>query len=377
MAKEEQQAVEMSDVAGAPPAKASSPKWVNFLARHVRIHSQLVSKTLRGTDLGQAREHVLNFLDGYLLWLSPTQRSNFKISFYVSTTWVPPGTSPDPALDAALTAARAVTDTNQTTKHFASTLWPKDAEEARRHLEAYLVLWRSVFTLGETASHAANRIAQIFDWEVTNNGPLCKLARFHAWPRIEVGLSDLDDSDSPDYADLDISVTEEDVIGFYQDGLKAMERRKLNLDDLHDLSDFRIKPSRCEKDNPTGFLPKMSQKRTLQTHPSFPVIQAQKKDFLGFFMAAVFSPFLSVGLFFPLSKKLSPFLSLKPPLLTLYLLYLLSSCSFDPNLKAFARLLWSQRASKLESLLPAISSRLSTSTFGLRSLHGLGSILVK
>lgn len=236
--------------------KVSDPKWTNFLARHVQVHAATISTTLKDRDMEETRELVLDFLDGYLLWLSPQRRSLFKQSFYVSTTYVQNVNSgPDESIQ------DANGDQQVKTKAFsATTKRPRSPEIARRNLEAYLVLWRSLYTVCETVSHASNRVAQLFDWEVQNNGPLCKLARVLALPQILNGseFSNFVSAEEIDCDALEIFVTEEDITDFYQDGLKAMEARKLNLDDLHDAANFRIKPSRCKATSSNGFLPRLN-----------------------------------------------------------------------------------------------------------------------
>ena len=240
--------------------KTPSIEWANFLAQHVRVAADIVHKELRGRDMEEARENVWDFLDGYLVWLKrtkPGQLRHFKESFYASTTWIPSASFP---------VASTVDDASSSApiygKHFGRTTKPPNSSQiARRHLEAYLILWRSLYSVCETESHASNRLAQLFDWEVRNNGPICKLSRLLACPQV----SDLNGSEKINYDTHGIYVTEKDISDFYQDGMKSMEARKFNLDDLQDCSNFRIKPSNCLSDNPDGYLPRLSSKRTTTT----------------------------------------------------------------------------------------------------------------
>lgn len=240
------------------PPKANDLRWCHFLSTHVCTAAIGVSRTLRSQDMGQAREMVLDFLDGYLTWLEKKVQRDFKKSFFISTTFLPEASiskGEKHLLDATTDHGKP----NKARGFEATTKIPNSAEEARAHLEAYLVLWKSLFTICETASHASNRLAQLFDWEIRNNGPVCKLSRLlsrsSSFEDNVLGLP-------IDFAAHGISVTEEDVSDFYQDGIKAMEARRLNLDDLQDVSDFRIKPSRCEADGSKGFLPRLFHSRT-------------------------------------------------------------------------------------------------------------------
>jgi hypothetical protein len=240
----------------------SDPLWLNFIARHVQIHSMNVAKGLLNRDMEETREVVLDFLDGYLLWLNEERRSLFKQSFYFSTTFVLCDIGD--YVDEVENNVSSRKDAKRNEKTFAlTTKRPLSALEARRNLEAYLVLWRSIFTLCETAAHSANRVAQLFDWEIVNNGPVCKLSRLLAKPEEDLKNGDLSHPislDSLDYEKNGIYVTESDVGDFYQDGMKSMEGRKVNLDDLHESATFRIKESRCKDREDGQALPRLNGK---------------------------------------------------------------------------------------------------------------------
>lgn len=168
-------------------------RYFKFFKTHVEINREIVDKMINGKPIEVQRDIVLEFLDGYLSWLSTKKRKAFKKLFFSKTVVASEGSEEG---------------------HVQS------EDEAVHNIKTFLLLWRTLFSVCEQISHCSNRIAQLYDWEIVNEGNLYKLCQ--------------------NVERVDVSFSEHDL-NFYQDGLKGVEQKYVNFDDINESAIGRLK----------------------------------------------------------------------------------------------------------------------------------------